>query len=121
MIEEISHQLEKLILSQAELSDALDEDPHDADFIQAINENEIVIIRKREKILELREMLARIDPAFREEIKALKNISATSIQIPLSSGEGLLDNPHVNFYPQSMSIYESELSNNQSSDIGVYL
>lgn len=65
LMDELDNQIEHLQRSQKELIDALDENPTDTDFIDALSENEVVIRRKREMLIDMKNELCRIDPAYK--------------------------------------------------------
>lgn len=66
-IDELQTQIVHLERSNAELAEALTVTPEDPDFRDAINENTVVISRKRDKVAELEEQLYRVDAAFRQQ------------------------------------------------------
>jgi hypothetical protein len=67
LIDENLHQIRHLERSQNELREALKETPDDADFIIAVAENDKIIAAKKHKVVELREILRHMDPAYNEE------------------------------------------------------
>ena len=122
MIEQISLQLIKLNDSQVEIALALQDNPSDPDFQDALLENNEIICRKRGKIEELHEFLEKIDPAYREERNTLRNITNRV-------GESI---PSVNTNPSDPSLNTTIIipiqnTNNESSQYpqneenGIYL
>jgi hypothetical protein len=67
MIEELTNQINALERSQRELADALVEEPDDADFLVAVQENEVILARKREELVGMQQQLLQIDIAYRQE------------------------------------------------------
>ena len=115
MIEEISHQLQMLTYSQDEIGNALKDCPSDFDLAAAYVENMEVIQRKKTKIAELKEFLALIDPAFREEANAT-NTCVRSIEpvhtvatVDIISASGL------------SSINMNEATRSAATDTGIFL
>jgi hypothetical protein len=68
MIDELKHQCFHLERSNRELADALEADPGDKDFLDAIDENRSIIIQKKHKIRSLLEQLEQCDPAYRQQV-----------------------------------------------------
>jgi hypothetical protein len=65
-IDEILNQIHHLKRSQEELKKAL-ENEEDEDFIDAVRENEVVLINKRRRVKGLIELLEKVDPAYNQE------------------------------------------------------
>ena len=66
-LEECLNQIQRLEESQFELASALQIEPEDRDYIEAIEENNVVLMNKRKKALEYHETLLRRDPVYRTE------------------------------------------------------
>lgn len=66
-LEELLHNMKHLEISQYELSDALVSSPEDKDFIQAIEENMEILMKKRKLVISIHELLLKKDPLYREE------------------------------------------------------
>ena len=84
LIEDCQHQISFLIKSQESLQEALIDEPTDADFLEAVEENILVIAQKRSKIKKLQESLFRSCAAYRAERKreeAIENRRAASLLI----------------------------------------
>ena len=64
MVEELKHNIKYLEYSQAQLLEAVSQNPGDMDFLHAISDNEKSIAKKKNKILELEDFLMKFDPAF---------------------------------------------------------
>lgn len=79
MIDEETHKLFHLNRSQNELKQALEETPDDADFRQAITENEAIIVDKEAKIIELQRQLEQCDPAYRMEMRRQREAAAIAV------------------------------------------
>eukprot|EP01041_Mallomonas_annulata_P004540 gene4540-9007_t len=130
MIEEVLNQLQHLQRSQHEISQALQEDPRDTDFLEAYMENENVIKRKIEKIEELEDFLEKVDPAFREERKAIRQGLANSpinevIVVSVDNNSiSEVTQPPVHSQPQTIVIpviQENQTGNDIHSENGIYL
>jgi hypothetical protein len=67
MIEELTNQINALERSQRELAVALVEEPDDADFLAAVQENEVILMRKREELVNMQQQLFHTDIAYRQE------------------------------------------------------
>lgn len=70
MIDELKHQVFHLERSNRELSDALEAEPGDEDFMDAIDENRSIIINKKHRVRGLLQQLEQCDPAYRQEHEA---------------------------------------------------
>ena len=75
------HQLEHLQRSQHELNAALREAPNDEDFIQAFNENTLVISTKINKLRILKRQLEAIDVSFQREQRFLDRLNSAMTSI----------------------------------------
>lgn len=69
LIEECQHQISFLTKSQESLQEALVDDPTDADFLEAIEENKHTIAQKYSRIEKLQDSLYRTSAAYRAERK----------------------------------------------------
>jgi hypothetical protein len=64
LIDEVENQLVHLRRSQDELILALQDDPNDQDFLDAVSENTVIIARKQESVDKMKEELRRVNIAF---------------------------------------------------------
>ena len=84
-LEEYLNQIQRLEESQFELAKALESEPNDSDYIEAIEDNNVTLMIKRKKALEYHETLLRRDPVYRTE-PYLENAALASIlgsQLPV--------------------------------------
>ena len=84
-LEEYLNQIQRLEESQFELAKALESEPNDSDYIEAIEDNNVTLMTKRKKALEYHETLLRRDPVYRTE-PYLENAALASIlgsQLPV--------------------------------------
>jgi hypothetical protein len=69
LIARLSNQIKHLDRSQQELREALLADPHDHDFLAAVDENEAVLAKKVASILELHSQVLKIEPSYEQDVR----------------------------------------------------
>jgi len=75
-LEELLNQIEHLERSQEEIHIAFAADPSDADFSDALRENEVTLNTKKANVLRVHGELLRIDPAYRAEYEHMPHLAS---------------------------------------------
>lgn len=107
LIEECQHQISFLTKSQESLQEALVDDPTDADFLEAIEENKHVIAHKHSRIKKLQDSLYRASAAYRAERKREEVIeNRRSASLLIAAIESSNDNEIIPIDHVSVSIIQ---------------
>jgi hypothetical protein len=107
-LEELGSQVKQLKASQELITEALVQEPDDKDFLDAVQENEVAINRRQDRMMLIHEELMIRDPAYRQEMQRTVDLSSTVSSISIVDQQTRVRELHLSRQQQALDEQEVE-------------